>query len=102
MDALDDAIDNLIRRIRKNKTRLQKKLKSSAFEVPVEADEDDASYEVIRTKEIALRPMTADEAILQMNLLGHSFFVYQNAETGDVNVVYRRSEDGYGLIVPKK
>ena len=101
LDALDDAVDTLIRRIRKNKTKLQKKVKSSAFEVPEETYEEDA-YDVIRTKEIELRPMTVDEAILQMNLLGHSFFVYEDAETGVVNVVYRRSEDGYGLIVPKK
>lgn len=101
LDALDDAMDTLIRRIRKNKTKLQKKIKSSAFEVPEEAYEED-TLDVIRTKEVELRPMTAEEAILQMNLLGHSFFVYEDAATGAVNVVYRRSEDGYGLIVPKK
>lgn len=101
LDALDDAMDTLIRRIRKNKTKLQKKVKSSAFEVPEETYEED-TLDVIRTKEVELRPMTAEEAILQMNLLGHSFFVYEDAATGLVNVVYRRSEDGYGLIVPKK
>lgn len=102
MDALDDAVDTLIRRIRKNKTRLQKKVKASAFEVPGETYGEEETFELLRTKEVALRPMSPDEAILQMNLLGHSFFVYENAETGEVNVVYRRSEDGYGLIVPKK
>lgn len=102
MDALDDAVDTLIRRIRKNKTKLQKKVKSSAFEIPEETYPEEDSFDVIRTKEVDLRPMTADEAILQMNLLGHSFFVYENAETGEVNVVYRRSADGYGLIVPQK
>lgn len=101
LEALDDALDTLIRRIRKNKTKLQKKVKASAFEVPEDAYEEDP-LDVIRTKEVELRPMTAEEAILQMNLLGHSFFVYEDAATGAVNVVYRRSEDGYGLIVPKK
>ena len=103
MDALDDAVDTLIRRIRKNKTKLQKKVKSSAFEVASDLDSypEEDSFDVIRTKEVELRPMSADEAILQMNLLGHTFFVYRDAETGDVNVVYRRSEDGYGIIVPK-
>lgn len=103
MDALDDAVDTLIRRIRKNKTKLQKKVKSSAFEVASDLDSypEEDSFDVIRTKEVELRPMTADEAILQMNLLGHTFFVYRDAETGETNVVYRRSEDGYGIIIPK-
>ena len=58
--------------------------------------------QVIRTKEVALRPMTEDEAILQMNMLGHNFFVFLNGVSGDINVVYRRKTDGYGLIIPEK
>ncbi len=101
LDALNEAIDNLIRRIRKNKTRLQKKVKGSAFELPEESLSEEDEYDVIRTKEVALRPMDVDEAILQMNMLGHSFFVFLNAESGAVNVVYRRNNGGYGLIVPQ-
>ncbi|MGI5855210.1 MAG: ribosome hibernation-promoting factor, HPF/YfiA family [Candidatus Merdivicinus sp.] len=102
LDALDEAIENLIRRIRKNKTRLQKKVKESAFEVPAESVAEEVDYDVIRTKEVPLRPMSLDEAILQMNMLGHSFFMFLNGETGDVNVVYRRNADGYGVIVPQR
>ena len=102
LDALDEAIENLIRRIRKNKTRLQKKVKASAFEVPGEPVPEEADYDVIRTKEVALRPMSLDEAILQMNMLGHSFFVFLNGDSGDVNVVYRRNVDGYGVIIPQR
>ena len=102
LDALDEAIENLIRRIRKNKTRLQKKVKASAFEIPGEPVPEEADYDVIRTKEVALRPMSLDEAILQMNMLGHSFFVFLNGDSGDVNVVYRRNVDGYGVIIPQR
>ena len=102
LDALDEAIENLIRRIRKNKTRLQKKVKASAFEIPGEPVPEEADYDVIRTKEVALRPMSLDEAILQMNMLGHSFFVFLNGDSGDVNVVYRRNVDGYGVIMPQR
>ncbi len=102
LDALDEAIENLTRRIRKNKTRLQKKVKASGFELPAENEAEEVDYDVIRTKEIPLRPMSLDEAILQMNMLGHSFFMFLNGETGDVNVVYRRNVDGYGVIVPQR
>lgn len=102
LDALDEAIENLIRRIRKNKTRLQKKVKASAFELPEEPIPEETDYDVIRTKEVTLRPTHVDEAILQMNMLGHSFFVFLNAESGTVNVVYRRNDGGYGLIVPDR
>ena len=102
LDALNDAIDNLIRRIRKNKTRLQKKVKASAFELPEEPIPEETDYDVIRTKEVTLRPTHVDEAILQMNMLGHSFFVFLNAESGTVNVVYRRNGGGYGLVVPHR
>ena len=102
LDALDEAIENLIRRIRKNKTRLMKKVKKSAFELPEENVPEEVDYDVIRTKEVPLRPMSLDEAILQMNMLGHSFFVFLNGESGDVNVVYRRNVDGYGVIIPQR
>lgn len=102
LDALDEAIDALIRRIRKNKTKLQKRVKASGFEPIAEEIRDEAEYDVIRTKEVALRPMTEDEAILQMNMLGHNFFVFLNGVSGDINVVYRRKTAGYGLIIPEK
>ena len=96
-----EALDTLIRRIRKNKTKLQKKVKASGFEILAEEIPEE-EYEVIRTKEVPLRPMSVEEAILQMNLLEHSFFVFLNGDTGEVNVAYQRNDDGYGILVPKK
>jgi len=101
-EALDAAIETIIRRIRKNKTKLQKKVKASGFDNIPEEFYEEAKYDVIRVKEVALRPMSEEEAILQMNMLGHNFFVFLNAASGDVNVVYRRKTEGYGLIVPEK
>ena len=101
LEALDEALENLIRRIRKNKTKLQKKVKASGFEILAEEIPEE-EYEVIRTREVPLRPMSVEEAILQMNLLEHSFFVFLNGDTGEVNVVYQRNDDGYGILVPKK
>lgn len=99
-DALNLAIEKIIRQIRKNKTRIEKSLKASAFVDPyadyVEEQED---FDVIKVKNIPLRPMTTDEAILQMNMLDHSFFMYQDAETALVNVVYRRDDGNYGVLV---
>lgn len=101
-EALDEAIETIIRRIRKNKTKLQKKIKESGFEFISEEVFEEAKYDVIRVKEVSLRPMDEEEAILQMNMLGHNFFVFLNADSGKVNVVYRRKTEGYGLIVPDK
>ncbi|MEG2597692.1 MAG: ribosome-associated translation inhibitor RaiA [Oscillospiraceae bacterium] len=102
LEALDSAIDTMIRRIRKNKTKLQKQVKASGFEMLPEDISEESSYDVIRMKEVSLRPMTEEEAILQMNMLGHSFFVFLNGISGEINVVYRRNEKGYGIIVPQK
>lgn len=101
LDALDEAIENLIRRIRKNKTRLQKKVKASGFELPEEPVPEEVDYDVIRTKEVELRPMSVEEAILQMNMLGHQFFMFRDDDSGEINVVYRRKDGDYGLLVPE-
>ena len=99
--ALDDAIDKIIRQIRKNKTRIEKKLKDTAFkDAFTEPVEEAPDYEIIKDKKFKLRPMNVDEAILQMNLLSHEFFMFQNAETGDINVVYKRDDGGYALLEP--
>ena len=63
--------------------------------------EEEKDFKVVRTKRFAIKPMTVDEAILQMNLIGHEFFVFSNAETLDTNVVYRRKDGNYGLIEPE-
>ncbi len=62
---------------------------------------DDSEPQIVKTKQFAVKPMSAEEAILQLELVGHDFFVFQNAETSDVNVVYRRRDGNYGLIEPQ-
>jgi len=98
--AIDAVASTIDRQIRKNKTRLSKRLRQEAlvstmpeeFEVPEETE-----FDVVRTKHITVKPMSTEEAILQMNLLGHDFFVYRN--TNDVvSIVYRRRNGGYGLL----
>ena len=102
--ALDRAIEGLERQIRKNKTRVEKMVKRGAFVI---TEEDDDEYEEegdfdIRVKTFPFKPMTAEEAILQMNLIGHSFYAFTDADSGDVCVVYKRKAGSYGLIVPEK
>lgn len=99
-DALDVTVDRIIRQIRKQKTKVEKSLRAGAF-AGLEPEAEEQEYEVIRYKTFALKPMTVDEAILQMNLLGHTFFMFKNAETGLVNVVYRREEGNYSVLVPE-
>ncbi len=99
-DALDAAIDKIIRQIRKNKTRLEKRLKDNAFKQEFQDTVEEADISVIRTKKFKLRPMTSEEAILQMNMLGHDFFMFRNAATGEINVVYKRDDEGYAVLEP--
>lgn len=101
-DALDLCVDSLIRQIRKNKTRLEKKIREASFDDFVEYDSiEEDEFEIIRTKSIDLRPETVDEAILKMNLVGHKFYMFLNAENGKVCVVYVRNDGGYGLLEPE-
>lgn len=110
--AIDLITDKLERQIRKHKTKVNRKFRSTgstaelfattseeAAVVAVE-DEEDTELEVVRNKRFDLKPMDSEEAILQMNMLGHNFFVYTNAETNTTNVVYRRKDGRYGLIEP--
>lgn len=98
--ALDDAIDKIIRQIRKNKTKIEKRLKDTAFKEAFAEPVQETDYEVIRRKKFKMRPMDVEEAILQMNMLGHNFFMFTNAETGVTNVVYKRSDDNYAVLEP--
>ncbi|WP_102028679.1 ribosome hibernation-promoting factor, HPF/YfiA family [Salirhabdus sp. Marseille-P4669] len=109
--AIDLVIDKLERQIRKYKTKVNRKVRQSGspkyvfaemerdFFVNNEEVEED-SLDIVRTKRFDLKPMDSEEAALQMDMLGHSFFVFRNAETGDTNVVYRRNDGRYGLIEP--
>ena len=104
-NALDRSIYSIERQIRKNKTRLSKKLRSGAFDEGIfdtgEDYEEDKEFN-IRTKAFYFKPMSVEEAIMQMNLLDHEFFVFRDAETEDVCVVYKRRDGDYGLIVPSE
>lgn len=101
-DALDACIDRLIRQIRKNKTRVEKKLHDSSFrEAFDDIVEEQVDFEVIKRKRFPMRPMNTDEAILQMNMLGHSFFMFKNGDTGQINVVYKRDDGNYALLEPE-
>lgn len=101
-DALDRCADSIVRQIRKNKTKVEKRLRSGAFEAydAIDAFEPEDSYDVVRSKEIVLKPQSVDEAILQMNLLDHQFYVFLNSANDRICVVYARKDGGYGLIIP--
>ncbi len=102
--SLDRAVDAIERQIRKNKTRLEKRLRDSSFSVPddnYDFVEEEPEF-TIRTKTFSVKPMSVEEAILQMNLIGHQFFVFEDQETGEICVVYARKNGDYGLIVPTK
>ena len=106
--SIDAAVATLERQIRKNKTRLEKRLRQGAFERTLDAGEitsfapdepEEGEYRIVRSKTFPIKPMTRDEAILQMNLLGHSFFAFKDEEAdGAFAVVYRRYDGDYGLI----
>lgn len=106
-DALDKCVDALSRQLRKNKTRLEKKLHAGSLDdlyeqsdVEEDIDEEDG-FEVVKSKQIPIKPITVDEAILEMNLVGHKFYMFTNADTGEVNVVYLRDDGKYGLLQPQ-
>lgn len=99
--SIDSAVAAIERQIRKNKTRLEKKLRENAFErsAVVEMDEQPEEFEIIRAKRFSMKPMQVEEAVLQMELLGHEFFAFKNEdEDGAFAVVYKRKSGGYGLI----
>ena len=103
--SIDMVIDKLERQIRKNKTKLGKRIRQESvipdnFEIKEEIEEEQ-NFKVVKSKRFAIKPMDVEEAILQMNLLGHNFFVFSNAETDEVNVVYKRKDGNYGLIEPE-
>jgi putative sigma-54 modulation protein len=102
--ALDRAVEGLERQIRKNKTKVEKMVKRGAFVITEDDDDEyveEGDFE-IRVKTFPFKPMTPEEAILQMNLIGHSFYAFSDAESGETCVVYKRKEGSYGLIIPEK
>lgn len=104
--SIDRAVDKLNRQIRRHRTKLEKRLRAGAFE-PVaeeqpEAEEEEvASYNLVRVKKFPVKPMHVDDAIAQMELLGHTFFLFLNEETDSMCVLYLRSDGSYGLLQPE-
>jgi len=100
--AIDSACGYIERQILKNKTRLSKRLRAEAF--PAYAPDDalevaeEKEFRIVRTKHFAVKPMSPEEAILQMNLLNHTFFVFRNVQDNSLSIVYQRKNGGYGLI----
>ena len=106
--SIDAAVGTIEGQIRKNKTRLARRLRQDAFTRTVEAtsfaaEEPEDTLEIVRIKSFHIEPMTREEAVLQMNLLGHNFFAFRDADNGDCfAVVYRRNDGGYGIIDEEK
>ncbi len=101
--SIDKAVDVLERQIRKYKTKLQNK-KHSKESIKFENIEplyEEDSPKIVKTKRFAIKPMNIEEAVLQMNLLRHNFFVFLNSESDEVNVLYKRKDNQYGLIEPE-
>ena len=104
--SVDGAISSIERQIRKNKARLEKRLRKDAFERSVDVaevsdfvPEEEEEFRIERVKRFPIKPMTQEEAILQMNLVDHAFFAFKNEDAGGAfSVVYRRENGGYGLI----
>ena len=104
-NALDRAIYLIERQIRKNKTRLERKFKNARFDGGIfetgEEFEEEAEFN-IRRKSFPIKPMSVEEAIMQMNLLGHEFFVFRDDQSEEICVVYKRHDGDYGLIEDEK
>jgi putative sigma-54 modulation protein len=102
--SIDLVVDKLERQIKKYKSKLYKSLKQGEGLGRLAKTTQEAAEEpepkIVKTKQIEVKPMTPEEATLQMELLGHDFFVFANSETDEVNIVYRRRDDNYGLIRP--
>ncbi|MCE5286486.1 MAG: ribosome-associated translation inhibitor RaiA [Pelosinus sp.] len=105
--SIDLVIEKLEKQIEKYKTKLARKLRGGIFKgdlvVAPERDNVDSTEEfaLVKTKRFAVKPMDAEEAVMQMNLINHDFYVFSNADTEEVNVVYRRKDGRYGLIEPE-
>ncbi len=101
--SIDKALDKLERQINKHKTKLEKRYRGSKMlfdNVHTDGKEKSDGPRVVRTKRFPMKPMPVEEAILQMELLGHNFFMFSNGDTDEVNVIYKRKDGNYGLIEP--
>lgn len=102
--AIDEASDKIIRQMRKHRTKLEKRFQSNdsiRFEmIPEPAPEEDQEHKIVKVKRFSVKPMSPEEAVLQMELLNHDFYMFLNGDTEEINVVYKRGDGNYGHIEP--
>ena len=102
--ATDKVVDLVERQIRKNKTKLEKKIKREVIDDAMTLsgyeyyDDEPSEFNIVKKKRFQVKPMSVEEAVLQMNLLGHNFFVFKNQDTDEMNVVYKRKDGDYAII----
>ena len=101
--SIDQLVDKLERQVKRyrEKRRRYRSASPAEHEIPEDALPIDGEPHIVKSKRFPVKPMSPEEAVLQLELVGHDFFVFQNAETMDVNVVYRRRDGSYGLIEPQ-
>lgn len=104
-ESLDNVMEALLRQFRKHKTKLAKRLRKDSLEDYLPDQKisnyvEEEKYDVVKTKNFPVKPLDIDEAILQMNMIGHQFFMFRNQQTNEINVVYRRKDGNYGLLTP--
>ena len=99
--SIDLVVEKLEKQIDKYKTRLARQLRGNSFR-EIQGEQREEEHEIIRTKKFAFKPMDAEEAIMQMNLIGHNFFVFANAKSEQINVVYKRKDGNFGVIEPQR
>ena len=99
--SIDHAVDKLESQIRRHRTKLEKRIRTAELEPVIEAPAfEEQSYDIVRTKKFVVKPMSVEDAITQMELLGHDFFLFLNEESETMNVLYRRHDGSYGLLQP--
>ena len=99
--SIDHAVDKLESQIRRHRTKLEKRIRSSELEPVAEVPAfEEQNYDIVRVKKFSVKPMSVEDAITQMELLGHDFFLFQNEESETMNVLYRRHDGSYGLLQP--
>ncbi len=102
--SIDQLVSKLERQVKRYREKRRPRKHDHAHEIaaePAQAEDSGDGPTIVKTKQFAFKPMTADEAVLQLELVGHDFFVFRQAESGEINVVYRRRDGDYGLIEPQ-
>jgi putative sigma-54 modulation protein len=99
--SIDQLTDKLLRQVTSYREKRSRRAARSNGDAQGGIPMDEAEPQIVKTKQFAMKPMSPEEAVLQLELIGHDFFVFQNADSSDVNVVYRRKQGGYGLIEPQ-